>query len=391
MGDAMAGAEERIARHVAAFAANLREQGFAAGLAETADAARIVASPLARRQATLRAALRALFAGRHEEWQRFDEMFDAAFLGRRVRRAVRTVVATPTPGPRSLREIAAGRESRGPDGMAEADAAGEDFAAGAGVAMRGGASANEGAGKDLRAVADPAALAAAEAVAERLWAALVSRRSRRRRRARHGRRLNLRRTIRASLGHGGTPFELAWKRRHRKPFRVVLLLDVSGSMSLFTPLFLRFARGLLGVATKAEAFMLHTRLVEITAALGERDRLRALDKLTLLAAGVGGGTRIGESLARFNRAHAGRALAGRSVCFIVSDGYETGDIALLAREMAALRRRCRRIVWLNPVADDPGYQPTARGMQAALPYVRLFAPAGGLASLAALEPLLGRL
>lgn len=380
------------ARRIAAFTATLRDAGFAIGLPETVDAARILATDLARRPATLRPALRALLAGSRGDWERFDAIFDAAFLGRRRRSVVRSSGPAPSPGPRTLRELAAGRDRAPPGGAAEAAASGGEADAPSGAATREGASAAESqAERDLRAIGDPAALAAAEAAAERVWAALRTPRARRTRRARRGRRLDLRRTIRTSLGHGGTPLDLAWKRPRRTALRLALLLDVSGSMSLYTPLFLRFALGLLRAGARAEAFMFHTRLVEISDALRERDRLRALDRLTLLARGVGGGTRIADSLAAFNRAHAKRALAGRSACFIVSDGYETGDAARLAREMAALRRRCRRIVWLNPLAGSPGYTPAARGMQAALPHVALFAPAGTVESLEVLAPLLERL
>ncbi len=110
-----------------------------------------------------------------------------------------------------------------------------------------------------------------------------------------------------------------------------------------------------------------------------------------MAQGIGGGTRIGESLAAFNRWHARRVINSRTVVMIVSDGYDTGEPARLDEEMRRLRRRCRRIVWLNPLIGWRDYSPEARGMQAALPYVDLFAPAHNLESLAALEPYLARI
>ena len=110
-----------------------------------------------------------------------------------------------------------------------------------------------------------------------------------------------------------------------------------------------------------------------------------------MAEGVGGGTRIGESLATFNRHHAARVIHSRTCVMILSYGYDTGDPDALGAEMAALARRCRRIVWLNPLLGWDGYEPSARGMAAALPHVDLFAPAHTLESLAALEPYLARL
>ncbi len=113
--------------------------------------------------------------------------------------------------------------------------------------------------------------------------------------------------------------------------------------------------------------------------------------MSLLAEGVGGGTRIGDCLAQFNRWHARRVLTSRAVLMIVSDGYDTGEPGILGTAMAALRKRCRRIVWLNPMLGWEGYEPVARGMAEALPYVDLFAPAHNLESLARLEPWLAKL
>ena len=110
-----------------------------------------------------------------------------------------------------------------------------------------------------------------------------------------------------------------------------------------------------------------------------------------MAQGAGGGTRIGESLATFNRWHAARVLHSRSCVMIVSDGYETGDARRLGREMSALARRCRRIVWLNPMMAWEGYAPEAAGIKAALPYIDLYASANTLKSLTELEPYLAKL
>jgi uncharacterized protein with von Willebrand factor type A (vWA) domain len=142
---------------------------------------------------------------------------------------------------------------------------------------------------------------------------------------------------------------------------------------------------------EAEAFLFHTRLAHVSDALKEKDPARALDRLSMMAQGVGGGTKIGESLQAFNRQHAARVIHSRTCVMIVSDGYDTGDPKLLGDEMAALAKRCRRIVWLNPMMGWAGYAPEARGLKAALPYVDLYAPAHTLKSLADLETYLARL
>ena len=206
-----------------------------------------------------------------------------------------------------------------------------------------------------------------------------------------GRRLDFARTIRRSVQHGGVPLRLKWQDRRRIRPRLVLLLDASGSMEAYTAFFVRFIHAVVGAFREAEAFVFHTRLVHVSSALRERDVARAVDRLTLMAQGIGGGTRIGESLADFNRWHAARVINSRTAVVIVSDGYDTGEPERLGCEMQRLARRCRRIVWLNPLLGWRDYEPTARGMRAALPYVDLFAPAHNLESLAALEPYLARI
>ena len=208
---------------------------------------------------------------------------------------------------------------------------------------------------------------------------------------RRGYRLDLRRTIHGNISHGGVPIDLVRRQRKEKPLRLVMLLDASGSMSMYTGVFLRFIHGILDEFREAEAFLFHTRLAHVSDAMKEKDAARALDRLSIMAQGAGGGTRIGESLQTFNRWHAARVIHSRTVVMIVSDGYETGDAALLGREMAALGRRCRRIVWLNPMMAWQGYSPEAKGIKAALPHVDLYAPANTLKSLTALEPYLAKL
>jgi uncharacterized protein with von Willebrand factor type A (vWA) domain len=243
---------------------------------------------------------------------------------------------------------------------------------------------------DIRHIVDPDEIAKTHALAERLARAMRARIVRRTRVRSSGPRLDLRRTIHKSISHGGTPVELAFRRRKPKPLRLVVLLDASGSMSLYTAFFVRFLHGVVDAFRQAEAFVFHTRLAHVSPSLRDRNVTRAVEKLALMADGIGGGTRIGESLATFNRWHAKRVINSRTVVMIVSDGYDTGTPEELVTEMRRLRQRCRRIVWLNPLIGWRDYKPSARGMQAALPYIDLFGPAHNIESLAALEPYLAR-
>ena len=377
-------------RRVAGFVHTLREAGFAVGRAETGDAARLIASPLADRPERLRGALKALLSSDRSEFQRFDDLFDAFWRGRGVKRAVRVDMTAASAG-RSLRPGPASGGGAEPFGeIASADAPEGEAAEGRGRER--GASAHEAlAMKDFARLTGEAERAEVLALAERLARALRTRLSRRDRARRRGARLDLRAIVRRSVARGGEPIDLKFRRRKPRPLRLVALLDASGSMELYLSVFTRFLHAVAQTFRESEAYLFHTRLAHVSSALSERHPQRALDRLSLMAQGVGGGTRIGDCLAEFNRAHAKRAIHSRTCVMIFSDGYDTGAPERLAAEMRALRRRCRRIVWLNPLTGREGFAPVARGMQAALPFVDLFAPAHDLASLARLETYLARL
>jgi uncharacterized protein with von Willebrand factor type A (vWA) domain len=387
------GIGDALRRRLAGFVRALRDNGFAVGLAETRDALRVLASPAAARAELLRQALKALLCATHGDWEKFDEIFDAYWLGRGMKRMRPAPLAASPQDTARLPTIAALAEriaGASPSASVSADEQ-SDEAQDSRNRPAQASSAEALSKKDLRHIADPEEIARTHELAERLAHVMRARLVRRERARRRGRRLDLRRTIHRSVSHGGTPIDLAWRRRKEKPLRLVVLLDASGSMGLYTPFFVRFLHGVVDTFRECEAFLFHTRLVHVSASLRDRDIARAVDRLSLMAQGIGGGTRIGESLATFNHWHAKRVVNSRTAIIIVSDGYDTGDPERLAAEMRSLRRRCRRIIWLNPLIGWKDYAPDARGMQAALPYVDLFAPAHNLESLAALEPYLARL
>jgi uncharacterized protein len=382
-----------VSSRLAAFLRTLRDNGFAVGAAEGQDAAALMAAGYASKPALLRSAFKHLFSTRKSDWSSFDGLFDAFWLGRRVRmRSLTSGSAKPANNPslKSLREGGTPADSRAPSDQVPApdeeapDRAGEGRAEGASLA-------ENLAEVDFRKMTDPQQVEQAHAVAARLARAMQTRLTRRDIARRRGGRLDLRRTIHRNISHGGVPIRLVHRRRKEKPLRLVVLLDASGSMSMYTGIFLRFIHGVLDEFREAEAFLFHTRLAYISDAMKEKDAARALDRLSIMVQGAGGGTRIGASLQAFNRWHAARVIHSRTCVMIVSDGYETGDAAKLGREMAALARRCRRIVWLNPMMGWEGYAPEAAGIKAALPHVDLYAPANTLRSLADLEPYLAEL
>ncbi|UPJ51214.1 VWA domain-containing protein [Bradyrhizobium sp. 200] len=384
-----------VSAKLAAFLRTLRDNGFAVGLHEGRDAASLMTAGYARTPSLLRSAFKHLFSARKSDWERFDGLFDAFWLGKRVRSRSLTIGSAGATNNPSLKSLPGHRpEPRASgdgamDQIPSADGA-DDNRSGEGR-MEGASRADNLAEVDFRKIADPAQIEEAHAAAARLARAMRTRLTRRDLARRRGYRLDLRRTIHGNISHGGVPIELVRRRRKTKPLRLVMLLDASGSMSMYTGVFLRFIHGVLDQFREAEAFLFHTRLAHVSDAMKEKDAARALDRLSIMAQGAGGGTRIGESLQTFNRWHAARVIHSRTVVMIVSDGYETGDAALLGREMAALGRRCRRIVWLNPMMAWEGYAPVAAGIKAALPHVDLYAPANTLSSLTALEPYLAKL
>jgi uncharacterized protein with von Willebrand factor type A (vWA) domain len=213
---------------------------------------------------------------------------------------------------------------------------------------------------------------------QRIQLAVPTRKSRRRERARSG-MPDLRRTIRRSFRTAGEPLERYYRRRRRRRRRIVLFLDVSGSMASYSRALLVFAYAVLRADARWEAYAFGTRLTRLTRALGPRDPDEALRQAASEVFDWDGGTRIGESLKRFLETQ--QEVARGAVVIICSDGLEVGDPSVLAAQMARLSRLAYRVIWLNPLKEDPAYEPLARGMAACLPYVDLFVSGHNLASL----------
>jgi uncharacterized protein len=237
---------------------------------------------------------------------------------------------------------------------------------------------------------DMSALTAAEwAEAQRLISALgiaaelqLSRRTRPSRRRGRG-HPDLRGTLRRNMRTGGVPVRRAWRSPVRRPRRLVLLLDVSGSMEPYARGLARFAHAAVGSrrSGRVEVFTMGTRLTRITRELSRRDPDAALASAADSVADWSGGTRLGTSLQEFNDRWGVRGLARGAVVVICSDGWDRGDPVVIGAEMARLARVARRVVWVNPLKASPGYAPLARGMAAALPFVDQFVEGHAISSL----------
>jgi hypothetical protein len=197
--------------------------------------------------------------------------------------------------------------------------------------------------------------------------------------------VDLRRSIRRNITRGGEPFVLAYKGKKPKRNKLVILLDISGSMNFYSLFLVRFAYALQECFQRVHTFLFSTNVVEISDLLRTRYLPDALRRLSQRAAGWSGGTRIGDSLRQFNQSY-GRKLLSRDTIFIIlSDGWDTGEPELLASQLRTTKGRVQKILWLNPLLGLKDYQPITRGMAAVLPYVDVFAPAHNLESLLALE------
>ena len=325
-----------------------------------------------RSRADVRATLSALLVHRHEDLALFNDAFDLFFrthessdldlplfsLGERARLVTRRDAGTP-----QRLDI---DSSSGEDATAA-------FAIGAYSTV------------EVSRAKDFADFTAAELEAARRLLMRIPwqpgiRRTRRWQRSLRG-DIDMPRLLRTNLMRGGELIELPRRIRREAPRPIVLLADVSGSMDRYSRMLLAFASGLTRSARQVESFVFATRLTRVSRHVAAATRHRVVSRMVRDLHDWGGGTRIGEALRTFNTTWARRVMRHGPVVLIVSDGWDRGDPELLARELARVRRRCSRLIWLNPLLGSAGYEPLTRGMQAALEHIDDFMPAHNLQSL----------
>jgi uncharacterized protein with von Willebrand factor type A (vWA) domain len=366
------------------FVAFLRENGFSVGvddatlLVEAAGHIGVL-DPL-----VLRWSAQALLCRRAADQQRFADLFDSWFLPPNRRK----LVESRGVGVGALERGDVGRTASedNSEGMPASapDEAGASSSEQGKTAQRGASSDEALAQADFRHLHQPQEMRALDALM-RGFAIRLKKLTLRREMAGGSRRIDIAGTARRSASHGGEPIELVYRQRRQTPPRLVLLLDVSRSMNLYSFFFLRLARSLQGVRLDTRVFIWHTRLSGVSEALRDPDPWRAQERLQLLSAGWAGGTRIGECLEQFEREYSA-LVHSRTALIVVSDGYDTGDPTLLTNVVRRLRHRARRLVWLNPLAASDDYAPLARGMKAVLPELDLFAAANNLSSIERVLP-----
>jgi uncharacterized protein with von Willebrand factor type A (vWA) domain len=368
--------------HLALFARALRERGIAVGLSDEVDGLTALTHVDVSDRAEVHRALLTALKIRRRDREGFDELFERFW-------AAEAAGASPVPRPATLppsdRSGPLGRTTRGHSFGESGRESGSNVHNG----KLPGYSAEVLLRRKPFDECSAADLAAMERLLVRLASKLATRRSRRRVPSRGRGAPDLRRSFRRAIATGGEFLSLARRARAVEEPRLVVLCDTSGSMDSHSRFLLAFVLSLKRAARRTEVFAFNTSLSRLTPWISPQNMGRTLDRL---AAGVpdwSGGTRIGECLAEFVARYQDEMVNSKTVVLIFSDGLDRGDTALLASSMRAIRAKARKVIWLNPLLGDTRYEPIARGMEAALPFVDLLAPAHNLESLERLLPDLG--
>jgi uncharacterized protein len=369
-----------------AFGRALRDAGVPTGVDRSVRFARALTlvRPVSRRRLYWTA--RAVFVSDPSQVSGFDVVFAQVFGGGRERAVgnlddvdidVRAVRSTPA----DEREVSIRERVEAGDGVSATASSPGDSSESAVVPIAVAPSDEEVLRERRFDALAPGELAALYRLMSRLAIATPLRRRRRARRDRHGERVDVRRTLRASLRTGGDPVSIARRRRRVLPRRMVLLCDISGSMEPYSRAYLQFLACAAGSGPRVETFAFATRLTRLTRALAGRHPERAMRRAAAAAPDWSSGTRIGGALKTFNDRHGRRGMARGAVVVILSDGWERGDPELVGREMERLARLAHRIVWVNPRLSAPGFSPRVGGMAAALPHVDALVSGHNLAAL----------
>jgi uncharacterized protein with von Willebrand factor type A (vWA) domain len=371
------------------FGRALRAQGLAVGTGRIVTFCRAVLALAPPDRNGVYWAGRASLVSRPEDFATYDRVFDAYFGRSLLEETLLALLGSelPRPSPPEV-ELESGADEDLVIGLAEG--AGEQEETEGEAVLRMVASAQEVLRSKSFEELSEQERATAAALIRRLALRLPERRSRRLRPAAKRGSFDVRRTLRSSLRTEGEPFRRAWRARRAKARPLVLVLDVSGSMSAYSRPLMQFGYAAMRAGQRVEVFCFGTRLTRVTRALRATDPDKALAGAAGLVQDWEGGTRIGASLKELLDVYGQHTAIRGSVVVLCSDGLERGDPAVLYAQMARLGRLAHRVVWVNPLKGSAAYQPLARGMAAALPHIDLFLPGHNLASLEHLGEVLRR-
>ena len=372
-------APDDIVSHVTRFCRALREEGLLAGPSETSESIRALGHVDLMSREQVYWAMRSLLVCRRDEIARFDRLFED-FWRFRLRR---DGTGFNDIGAR-FRPLETRRRGASFLVTVEGEGAADDRG---GVIRTGASPAEVRSRKDLSSLG-PDVEPELSRIAARMVKALATQPGRRRRRHRRKGIVDLRGALRLSLSTGGEPIRLPRRRRVPRVPRLLVLLDVSGSMSQFSGPLLQLIFALTQRTRRVESLVFGTSVTRVTRQMKAPSYGDALRRLSRVADNWSGGTRIGESLAYVNDIY-GTLQTRHTTVLLLSDGWDTGEPEHLAREIRRMRRRVRGIVWLNPLIGTPGYEPLTRGLRAVRPYIDSFVSATDLNDLSRLPSLLG--
>jgi uncharacterized protein with von Willebrand factor type A (vWA) domain len=373
------GQSRDAATTIVAFCRFAREKGLSVGVQESLGALQAAAVLGIVNSEDLKFGLRSTLCSSKDDWDLFEECFQMFW----DRLATESLSRSGKRSPKRCSSHANGRKASslmstgaGSDASSESEEEGSQAVT--------GASTRERLTKADFSTLPQSDVAMLEQIALRLFKQMSRRLARRRRTGSRG-QVDLRKTIRRNISRGGDPMNLRYRQRKPRPHRLVTLLDISGSMSPYSLFLVKFLYALQKHFRHVDTFLFSTGLVEITSLFRVRHLQNALLHLSQKPAGWSGGTDIGGSLREFNQIHRSKLRSNDTLFVILSDGWDTGDPGVLSAELSAVKRRVRKLIWLNPLIGLKDYQPITRGMIAALPHIDVFASAHNLESLLALE------
>ena len=365
---------------LARFARALRERGMRVTVNDELDGMLALGLVDVTDRGEVHLALRTALKIQRRDWETFDELFGHFWAGEEFASSAREPPKHRIPGASApLRKLLHGSEETLSDRKSVAGGAEGSLPGYSPEVLLRRKPFDECAASDLSAM---------EKLLHRLVPKLAARHSRRLVPTRGRGVVDLRRSFRRAIGTSGEFLTLARRARALEEPRLVLICDTSGSMEAHTRFLLAFVLALKRVARRTEIFAFNTALTRLTPWLSSEKIAATLERLAANVPDWSGGTRIGESLSEFVAGYQAQLLNAKTTVVIFSDGLDRGDTALLSSAMRAIQSRARKVIWLNPLLGDPRYRPTARGMEAALPYLDHLAPAHNLESLEKLIPLL---
>jgi uncharacterized protein len=348
------------------FAHLLRNKGHIIGIKELTDSMHIISELHQPDEHSTLHSLRSLYCRNKDEWQQFEELFTSFWYPK-------ASSIESSSNPQNTETIILKKQNKSISGIAGTTTSLFETMAD---------SNDHGAGKqntiskaDFRFLNNHHAMREAENLAEKLALQLKARSRVHRKIVRKGRRMDMRHTIRRNMSHGGIPLHPVFSMKYKKPPHLVILHDVSHSMTWNNPLLFRFARGLIKACPESEAFVFHTRLFCVTKLYREKSIQQMRNKLESNNHFWLGGTCIAESLNYFNQHYAKTTLRNNAIVIIISDGFDTDSPEYLASQLKLIKSKSKQLIWLNPMLGRITYTSDTKTMLAAKPFVDHFIPA----------------